>query len=110
MESSSGTTRGETPGLLARDLVARGGRALRRTWVVKVGTSALTRPDGTLDPARIDHLAEQISTVMDRGVESRIGQLGGGRRGNRQLGWDAGRILPQLQAAAAVAGRTDPGL
>ena len=31
------------------------------TWVVKVGTSVLTSPDGTLDPARINHLAEQIA-------------------------------------------------
>ena len=38
-----------------------------RTWVVKVGTSVLTGPDGTLDPARIGHLAEQISAVMATG-------------------------------------------
>ena len=60
------------------------------TWVVKVGTSVLTGPDGTLDPARIDHLAEQISAVMDTGrkvalvssgaVGAGIGQLGLKRR------------------------------
>ena len=71
VESPSGLTRGETPGLLARDLVRDEVVFSARTWVVKVGTSVLASPDGTLDPARIDHLAEQISTVMDRGAKSR---------------------------------------
>ena len=39
-----------------------------RTWVVKVGTSVLTGLDGTLDPARIGHLAEQISAIMATGA------------------------------------------
>ncbi len=74
-----------------------------RTWVVKVGTSVLTSPDGMLDPARIGHLAEQISAVMATGrkvalvssgaVGAGIGQLGLGRRPDN---------LRQLQAAAAV--------
>ncbi len=74
-----------------------------RTWVVKVGTSVLTGPDGTLDPARIGHLAEQISAVMATGrkvalvssgaVGAGIGQLGLSRRPDN---------LRQLQAAAAI--------
>ncbi len=74
-----------------------------RTWVVKVGTSVLTGPDGTLDPARIGHLAEQISVVMATGrkvalvssgaVGAGMGQLGLSRRPDN---------LRQLQAAAAV--------
>ncbi|MDX2035998.1 MAG: glutamate 5-kinase [Isosphaeraceae bacterium] len=74
-----------------------------RTWVVKVGTSVLAGDDGRLDPERIDHLAEQISTVVATGrrvalvssgaVGAGIGQLGLGRRPDN---------LPQLQAAAAV--------
>jgi glutamate 5-kinase len=73
------------------------------TWVVKVGTSVLAGPDGALDPARIDHLAEQISAVMATGrkvalvssgaVGAGIGQLGLKRRPDN---------LRQLQAAAAV--------
>lgn len=73
------------------------------TWVVKVGTSVLTGEDGTLDPARIGHLAEQISAVMDTGrkvalvssgaVGAGMGQLGMARRPDN---------LPELQAAAAV--------
>ena len=45
---------------MARDLVRDDVVFSSRTWVVKVGTSVLTGPDGTLDPARIGHLAEQI--------------------------------------------------
>lgn len=72
-------------------------------WVVKVGTSVLTDPQGRLDPARIHHLAEQLSAVMDSGrkvalvssgaVGAGIGQLGLKRRPDN---------LQQLQAAAAI--------
>src|SRR3954469_14851467 len=86
-----------------RDLVRDEVVVSARTWVVKVGTSVLTGPDGTLDPARIGHLAEQISAVMETGrkvalvssgaVGAGLGQLGLARRPDS---------LPQLQAAAAV--------
>jgi glutamate 5-kinase len=72
-------------------------------WVVKVGTSVLTDSQGTLDPARVHHLAEQISAVLDSGrkvalvssgaVGAGIGQLGLLRRPDN---------LRQLQAAAAI--------
>src|SRR3954470_238171 len=74
-----------------------------RTWVVKVGTSVLASPDGTLDLDRIHHLAEQICAVADTGrrvalvssgaVGAGIGRLGLPRRPD---------TLPQIQAAAAV--------
>ena len=73
----------------ARDLVRDEVVLSARTWVVKVGTSVLTGPDGTLDPARIDHLAEQISAVMDTGRQGRPGQLRGRRRGDRPARADA---------------------
>jgi glutamate 5-kinase len=86
-----------------RDLVRDDVVLSADTWVVKVGTSVLTGPDGLLDPARIHHLSEQISAVMDAGrkvalvssgaVGAGIGQLGMGRRPAN---------LRQLQAAAAV--------
>jgi glutamate 5-kinase len=86
-----------------RDLVRDEVVVSARTWVVKVGTSVLTGPDGTLDPARIGHLAEQLSAVMDTGrkvalvssgaVGAGIGQLGLTRRPDN---------LRQLQAAAAI--------
>ena len=71
---------------MARDLVRDEVVHSARTWVVKVGTSVLTGPDGRLDPARIGHLAEQISLVTATGrrvalvssgaVGAGIGQLG----------------------------------
>ena len=88
---------------MARDLVRDDVVLSAQTWVVKVGTSVLTGPDGALDPARIDHLAEQTCAVMATGrrvalvssgaVGAGIGRLGLGRRPDN---------LPQLQAAAAV--------
>ena len=88
---------------MARDLVRDDVVLQSNIWVVKVGTSVLAGPDGTLDPARIDHLAEQISAVVATGrrvalvssgaVGAGIGRLGLRRRPDN---------LPQLQAAAAV--------
>jgi glutamate 5-kinase len=88
---------------MVRDLVRDEVVVSARTWVVKVGTSVLTGPDGRLDQARIDHLSEQLSAVMATGrkvalvssgaVGAGIGQLGLARRPDN---------LRQLQAAAAV--------
>jgi len=73
------------------------------TWVVKVGTSVLTGPDGTLDPARIDHLAEQICQVIDSGRKVALVSSGAVGAGMGQLGWKKRPDnLRQLQAAAAV--------
>jgi glutamate 5-kinase len=104
-ESPSGLNRAEAsvPAPLVRDLVRDEVVLSSRTWVVKVGTSVLTGPDGTLDPARIDHLAEQISTVMDRGRKVALVSSGAVGAGMGQLGWKRRPDnLPQLQAAAAV--------
>ncbi len=91
------------PSRSPRDLVRDDVVLSARTWVVKVGTSVLTGPDGTLDPARIDHLAEQISTVMDRGRKVALVSSGAVGAGMGQLGWKRRPDnLPQLQAAAAV--------
>jgi glutamate 5-kinase len=88
---------------LARDLVRDDVVLSAHTWVVKVGTSVLTGPDGTLDPSRIDHLAEQISKVMDSGHKVALVSSGAVGAGMGQLGWkERPDNLPQLQAAAAV--------
>jgi glutamate 5-kinase len=72
-------------------------------WVVKVGTSVLTGPDGTLDPARIHHLAEQISGVMDAGHKVALVSSGAVGAGMGQLGLRRRpEDLRELQAAAAV--------
>ena len=86
-----------------RDLVRDEVVLSAQTWVVKVGTSVLTGPDGTLDPARIDHLAEQISLVMDSGRKVALVSSGAVGAGMGQLGWKRRPDnLRQLQAAAAV--------
>jgi glutamate 5-kinase len=93
----------QPPTVLARDLVRDEVVLSSQTWVVKVGTSVLTGPDGTLDPARIDHLAEQISAIMDRGRKVALVSSGAVGAGMGQLGWKRRPDnLPQLQAAAAV--------
>jgi glutamate 5-kinase len=72
-------------------------------WVVKVGTSVLTSADGTLDPARVDHLAEQICAVIDGGRKVALVSSGAVGAGMGQLGWKKRPDnLRQLQAAAAV--------
>ena len=92
---------GGTP--LVRDLVRDEVVLSAQTWVVKVGTSVLTRPDGTLDPDRIGHLAEQISLVMDQGRKVALVSSGAVGAGMGQLGWKRRpENLRQLQAAAAV--------
>ena len=88
---------------LARDLVRDDVVLSAKTWVVKVGTSVLTGPDGSLDPARVGHLSEQICAVTETGrrvalvssgaVGAGMGRLGLKRRPDN---------LRQLQAAAAV--------
>jgi glutamate 5-kinase len=91
------------PSPIMRDLVRDEVVLSARTWVVKVGTSVLTGEDGLLDPVRIDHLAEQISTVIDRGNKVALVSSGAVGAGIGQLGWKRRpENLRQLQAAAAV--------
>ena len=86
-----------------RDLVREDIAHSSRTWVVKVGTSVLAAPDGTLDEHRIADLAGQIAEVASSGrnvtlvssgaVGAGIGRLGMSRRPSD---------LRHLQAAAAA--------
>jgi glutamate 5-kinase len=88
---------------MSRDLVRDEVVHSARTWVVKVGTSVLTGPDGALDLARVSHLAEQINAIADTGrrvalvssgaVGAGLGLLGTKKRPDN---------LRQLQAAAAI--------
>ncbi len=101
--AASGVALAEGEPAMPRDLVRDDVVLSARTWVVKVGTSTLAGPDGTLDLLRIAHLSEQISAVAATGrrvalvssgaVGAGIGRLGLPRRPDN---------LPQLQAAAAV--------
>src|ERR1043166_6615006 len=77
--------------------------ALAHTVVVKVGTNVLTSNDGTLDPARVQSLADQVERIRAGGrkvalvssgaIGAGIGRLGLGRRPTD---------LRHLQACAAV--------
>lgn len=77
--------------------------ATATTVVVKVGTNVLARPDGTLDPARFQALADQIHRLRASGrrvalvssgaIGAGVGRLGLGKRPGD---------LRQLQACAAV--------
>ncbi|MFO0844085.1 MAG: glutamate 5-kinase [Gemmataceae bacterium] len=76
---------------------------LAHTVVVKVGTSVLARPDGTLDPARFQALADQIHVLRAAGrkvclvssgaIGAGVGRLALGKRPTD---------LRHLQACAAV--------
>ena len=88
---------------VVRDLVRDEVVFSAHTWVVKVGTSVLAGPGGTLDPSRIEHLAEQISSVMATGRKIALVSSGAVGAGMGQLGLKRRPDnLRQLQAAAAV--------
>jgi glutamate 5-kinase len=88
---------------MPRDLVRDEVVLSAGSWVVKVGTSVLTGADGTLDPGRVDHLAEQLSAVIDSGRKVALVSSGAVGAGMGQLGWKRRPDnLPALQAAAAV--------
>jgi len=77
--------------------------ALAHTVVVKIGTNVLTRADGTLEPARLQVLADQVHRIRTTGrkvilvssgaIGAGVGRLGLGKRP---------ADLPHLQACAAV--------
>lgn len=88
---------------MARDLVRDEIVHSSPVWVVKVGTSVLTGATGSLDPVRIDHLAEQISAVIDSGRKVALVSSGAVGAGMGRLGLSKRPDnLRQLQAAAAV--------
>jgi glutamate 5-kinase len=77
--------------------------ALAHTVVVKVGTNVLTGPDGRLDPARLQALADQVYRLRQSGrkvvlVSSGAIGAGVGRLGLNKRPTD----LRHLQACAAV--------
>jgi glutamate 5-kinase len=77
--------------------------ALAQTIVVKVGTNVLTGPDGTLDPVRIQALADQVQRLRAAGrkvalVSSGAIGAGIGHLGLKKRPGD----LRHLQACAAI--------
>src|SRR5262245_41750352 len=76
---------------------------LADTVVIKVGTNVLARPDGTLDPARFQALADQIHRLRATGRKVALvssGAIGAGV-GRLELG-KRPADLRHLQACAAV--------
>jgi len=88
---------------MSRDLVRDDLVHSAKTWVVKVGTSVLASPDGTLDLDRVHHLAEEICAVADSGRRVALVSSGAVGAGLGRLGLaKRPETLPQIQAAAAV--------
>ena len=85
------------------DLLRQEIAALATTLVVKVGTQVLTRDDGQLDQARIDHLARQLHDVVNSGRKAVLVSSGAVGAGMGRLGMtQRPTALPQLQAVAAI--------
>jgi glutamate 5-kinase len=77
--------------------------ATAHTVVIKVGTNVLTGADGTLDPARLQDLADQVQRVRDSGRKVVLVSSGAIGAGMGRLGLtQRPRDLRQLQACAAV--------
>src|ERR1700726_4521276 len=77
--------------------------ALAHTVVVKVGTNVLTHADGTLDPARVQGLADQVQRLRQAGRKVALvssGAIGAGI-GRLALG-KRPTDLRHLQACAAI--------
>src|SRR5205085_9641920 len=73
------------------------------TVVVKVGTNVLTNADGTLDPQRIQALADQVQRVRQSGRRAVLVSSGAIGAGMGRLGLERRPTdLRHLQACAAV--------
>lgn len=77
--------------------------ALAQTVVVKVGTNVLARDDGTVDPGRIQALADQIERARRGGRKIVLVSSGAIGAGVGRIGLPARpKDLRQLQACAAI--------
>ena len=71
--------------------------------VIKLGSRVVTTPDGDVDEAQLDHLAQQVADLTRAGKEVVLVTSGAIRAGRNQLGLhDRSLDLPARQAAAAV--------
>src|SRR5919109_2070556 len=77
--------------------------AAARRIVVKVGTTSLTRGDGSLNPLRIDTLVDELCELLDDAREIVCVTSGAIGAGLGPLGFKTRpKDMPSLQAAAAV--------
>ncbi|MDZ4818223.1 MAG: glutamate 5-kinase [Planctomycetota bacterium] len=85
------------------DLLRQEIAAASSTWVVKVGTRVLTRPDGLLNQERIAALCEELHQIMDSGRKVVLVSSGAVGAGMGQLGLKKRPTdLAKLQAVAAI--------
>ncbi|NLO89271.1 MAG: glutamate 5-kinase [Clostridia bacterium] len=71
--------------------------------VIKLGTSSITRENGLLDMEKMEKLVNEITTVMDRGIEVILVSSGAVGAGIGRLGLEERpKTVPEKQAAAAV--------
>jgi glutamate 5-kinase len=74
-----------------------------RSIVIKIGTNALSTPDGKLDHGVIGHLCEQIARIHQRGIGVTVVSSGAIGAGITEMNLPGRpRDLPMLQAAASV--------
>ena len=74
-----------------------------RRWVVKIGSALLTDNGRGLDHAAIASWVEQLSSLMDQGIEIVLVSSGSVAEGMYRLGWQQRpEVIHELQAAAAV--------
>jgi len=74
-----------------------------KRWVIKIGSSLLTRQGEGLNCAAIDSWVEQLAKLKEQGKEIVLVSSGSVAEGMTRLGWDKRPSeLQKLQAAAAV--------
>jgi glutamate 5-kinase len=84
------------------DPTASGGRQVARTVVVKIGSSSVTTPAGTIDTAAVAKLRDEIVLVRSEGHEVVLVSSGAVAVGRTVLGRQEGTDPGELQALAAV--------
>jgi glutamate 5-kinase len=88
---------------MERDLVREDIALSSTIWVIKVGTSVLAAPDGTLDEGRVAALSDQIAAVLNAGKRVALVSSGAVGAGIGRLGLSRRPTdLRTLQAAAAA--------
>jgi glutamate 5-kinase len=71
--------------------------------VIKLGSTVVTTPEGTVDEAQLTHLAEQVAELTRAGKQVVLITSGAIRAGRARLGLEGVSLdLPARQAAAAV--------
>ena len=74
-----------------------------KRWVIKIGTSSLTTPEGHFSHRNLEHIVSQVTTLLNSGIQVILVSSGA-----IALGMDTLKrarrptLLPELQACAAI--------